>query len=329
MKDSIKQYDTGHMTDRLYIHWDVSTQCQFKCTYCYAMKEYGWKGVDHPGDWGKIDQWDRQKIIINAIGRSSLPVFLGLLGGEPTIHPRYRELIDLSYNAIDSHADGRLYITTNGLIGPKFFEKNHRPEHEKMLYLWSFHPERYQSYGDNFYKILDSIKVCLDRGSRCRLNIMLHTDKSLWPVLHKITDLAEAIPGLEIHPHWIYADGQPPKGLINYNIEFYNEFKRFEKYPAWLIFEDAKGKVTKLNDFEIYSGNFFNFKGWKCWHNNFEISWNGNLHKVCFKEPNVSLLRDPLYFKRLTKIKPQVCPHTSCSCDGQLKIYKENKQSNE
>ena len=324
MKNSwCKQYDTNHITNRLYVHWDVSTQCQFKCTYCYAMKEYGWKDATNPGDWGKIDSWEKQRIVINSIKRSGLPVFLGLLGGEPTIHPRYRDLIDLCYDAIDVHDLGRLYITTNGLKGPDFFDKHYREEHTKMLYLWSFHPEKYESYGDNFYKILDSIKLVLQRGSRCRLNVMLHDDRELWPVLHKLVDLAEQIEGLEIHPHWIYSEGDPTAGVIDYDEEFYNEFSRFKNYPAWLNFENEDGSVDTLNDYSIFTGDNYNFCGWKCWHNNYEISWNGVVHKVCFPEPSVNLIHDPFFFKKLTEIKPVICPHSSCTCDGQMKIYKE------
>ena len=56
MKNStnyIKQYDVKHKIQRLYVHWDVSTQCNFKCTYCYAMKDYG-------DEWGKIDDWKKE-----------------------------------------------------------------------------------------------------------------------------------------------------------------------------------------------------------------------------------------------------------------------------
>ena len=146
MKDFVNQYDTGHITDRLYVHWDVSTQCQFKCTYCYAMKEYNWESNDAPGDWNKIDSWDRQKLVIGAISRSSLPIFLGLQGGEPTIHPKYDMLISKCHEAISKHEEGRLYVTTNGLRGPAFFES--KPYYDKLMFLWSFHTEYADRYGN-------------------------------------------------------------------------------------------------------------------------------------------------------------------------------------
>lgn len=325
MKDScnsaVKEYDTNHMINRLYVHWDVSTQCQFKCTYCYAMKEYGWQSNSNTGEWNQIDKWYKQKMVIHAVSKSTLPVFLGLLGGEPTIHPRYDELIDRCISAIDNKDQSMLYVTTNGLRGPGFFEK--KKAYDKLMYLWSFHVEEYERYGKNFNKIIDSIRVCLAKGSRCRVNVMLHSDEQYWQTLHKFVDIIEGIDGVEIHPHWIYADGSPHYGTTDYNEKFYQEFKRFSNYPRWLTFEDAAGGKTTMNDYDIFSHDRINFKGWNCWHNNYEITWNGKVNNTCFPHKTVDLARNPYFFKNITEVSPVRCPHNCCACDGLLKIYKE------
>jgi len=323
MKDSVKQYDTNHMINRLYVHWDVSTQCQFKCSYCYAMKEYGWVNNTQPGEWGKIDSWDRQMLVLNALKRSHLPIFLGLQGGEPTIHPRYSEFIDKCHEAVCKHDHGRLYVTTNGLRGPDFFKK--QQYHERLMYLWSFHVEEYERYGSKFEKIIDSIRATLEIGNRCRINVMLHNDRKYWKVLHKFVDIVERIEGVEIHPHWIYANGDPHDGVESYNDDFYNEFARFKDYPKWLTFENRGGGIQKLNDYEIFQSENFNFHDWSCWHNNYEITWDGKLSKECFPGVIADLIRAPFFFKKLTEIKPVKCPHTACTCDGHLKIHKERE----
>lgn len=318
---AVKQHDTDHMINRLYIHWDVSTQCPFKCSYCYAMKEYNWQSDDDPGEWNKIDKWEHQKLIIKAFKRSTLPIFLGLQGGEPTIHPKYEELIELCHDAISVHEHGGLYVTTNGSRGPEFFKK--QKYHDKLMFLWSFHPEYSERYGDNFYKFVESVKVCGEKGHRNRINVMLHSDEKYWPIIHKLVDMIEDIPDVEIHPHWVYKDGDPHAGTIDYNEKFYKEFERFKHYPAWLIFQDVSGNNHKLNDYDIFLSGNFNFHKWKCWHNNYEISWKGVVSKACNLGEKVSLITSPFYFKNIHTIKPVLCPHTSCACDGHLKIYKE------
>jgi MoaA/NifB/PqqE/SkfB family radical SAM enzyme len=315
MTDFVKEYDIKHKIQRLYVHWDVSTQCNFKCTYCYAMKEYG-------DEWGKIDKWFKQKLIINNIGRSTLPIFLGLLGGEPTLHPRYDELIDRCYSAIEKHKDGRLYVTTNGSRESKFFE-NHKL-YNRMYFLFSFHPEYEGKYGKDFETLVNNIIIARRRGFRCKVNVMLHNESKFWEKTHKFVDAIEKIEGLEIHPHFLYAEGDVHQ-LEEYNKQFYEEFERFKDYPEYFTFEDKHGVKTIFNDYNIFQREQTGFKGWDCWNNNYEISYDGIIHRVCF-EDRVDAVKDIYFFKNIKKVCPVICPHNECNCDGLLKIYKEKNK---
>lgn len=309
----VKQYDTKHKIQRLYIHWDVSTQCNFKCTYCYAMKDYG-------KDWGKIDKWFKQKLIINNISRSNLPVFLGLLGGEPTIHPHYDELIDLCLKAVTKHKDGRLYITTNGSQNEDIF-KNHQ-FHKNLYFLFSFHPEFEVKYGKGFKILLNNIKIAVDRGFKVKVNVMLHNKSKYWDRTHKFVDELEKYGDrIDIHPHFLYGNGDVHK-LENYKLEFYKEFERFKNYPDYFTFEDEYGNKKMFNDYNIFENKFTNFKNWNCWNNNYEISYTGIVHRVCFEDKK-DLIKNPFFFRDISRVCPVSCPHTSCNCDGLLKIYKE------
>jgi MoaA/NifB/PqqE/SkfB family radical SAM enzyme len=304
----MKQYDKDHKIQRLYVHWDVSTQCALKCSYCYARKHYG-------EDWDKIDSWSKQKLVLHSLDRSSLPIFLGLLGGEPTDHPRYSELIEECHKVVTKHPDGRLYITTNALQSTEFFE-NH-PIYEKIYFLVSFHPEYEMKYGENFKLLLDNIKAIKNRGFRIKVNVMLHEKKILWNKTHKFVDELEKIGNIEIHPHFVYEDGNVHK-LTEYSKEFYDEFVRFKDYPSYLVFDD---KI--YNDYNLFAEDIAHFQGWKCWNNNYEISWDGKVNQFCFNEQS-DLTKDFNFFARLTEVKPKICPHTGCNCDGLLKIYKES-----
>lgn len=312
-EDFVKQYDLKHKIQRLYIHWDVSTQCNFKCTYCYAMKEYG-------DDWGKIDDWKKQQQVIKSISRAKLPVFLGLLGGEPTMHPHYPELIDKCLDAVKKHPDGRLYITTNGSNKNEIFQE-HR--YDKNLYfLFSFHSEYEFKYKKGFKILLENIETAVNRGFKVKVNVMLHHNKKFWEKTHKFVDELEKFGDkINIHPHFLYADGDVHK-LENYSDNFYTEFERFKDYPDYFIFEKASGEKKVFNDYNIFKNEFSNFKGWDCWNNNYEISYTGRVHRVCFEESK-DLLMNPFFFRDISRICPVSCPHSNCNCDGLLKIYKE------
>jgi MoaA/NifB/PqqE/SkfB family radical SAM enzyme len=305
-----KQYDKKHKIQRLYIHWDVSTQCQLKCSYCYAIDQYG---LD--SDWGKIDSWTRQQLVIRNIHNSTLPVFLGLLGGEPTIHPNYTNLIDLCHKAISTHPDGRLYVTTNGLQSNDFF-RDHK-FYPNMYFLWSIHFEYISD--KNIENIYSNIQTCIDKGFRNKVNVMLHPNEKYWPKIHSIIDRLETM-NVEIHPHFLY-NGGDVHDVYPYPDHFFNEFSRFKDYDEYLIFE-SNDSISSFNDYTIFKNKQTCFKDWNCWNNNYEIDAFGNVCQFCFDEHD-SLISNFNYFKNISKIKPRLCPHNSCNCDGLLKINKE------
>ena len=308
----MKQYDKDHKIQRLYVHWDVSTQCKLKCSYCYAWKHYG-------DDWGKIDTWERQRIVLHTLSRAKLPIFLGLLGGEPTDHPHYEELIRLAHEVVSKHKDGRMYITTNGLQETKFFEDH--PIYENVYFLVSFHPQYEKKYGEGFKLLLDNIRAIKNNGFRIKVNVMLHENKKYWERTHKFVDELEQMGDIEIHPHFVYEDGNVHK-ITQYTKAFYEEFSRFSEYPEYLVFE---GDTTKIyNDYNLFAEDITHFEGWKCWNNNYEISWDGVVNQFCF-DHFVPLISNMNYFGDIEEIAPKICPHNSCNCDGLLKIYKESE----
>ena len=304
----MKQGDKDHKIQRLYVHWDVSTQCALKCSYCYARKNYG-------DQWDNITSWEKQALVLHTLNRAKLPIFLGLLGGEPTDHPQYHELVRRSHEVVTKHPDGRLYITTNGLQPNTFFQDH--PVYHNTYFLFSFHPEYEMKYGRGFKLLLDNIRTINDKGFRLKVNVMLHENKRLWAKTHKFVDEIEKIPGVEIHPHFVYADGNVHT-LTEYSPEFYQEFSRFKDYPAYLEFGD---KI--YNDYNLFSEDIAHFKGWSCWNNNYEISWDGRVNQFCFNEFS-NLLTDINYFAKIGEVLPRLCPHDACNCDGLLKIHKES-----
>ena len=44
--------------------------------------------------------------------------------------------------------------------------------------------------------------------------------------------------------------------------------------------------------------------------------------RFCFEE-KADLIKDFRFFENIKEVKPAVCPHDTCNCDGLLKIYKE------
>lgn len=305
----IQEQGDGHFKDRLYVYWDVTTRCNFKCSYCYARAKYV------PNDeWMRTDSDVRQNLVLAAIKKSTLPVYLGFHGGEPTLHHDFSGLVDRTLDALHRDDDS-LYIATNGS------NRNilNLPKHHKLRVMLSFHPE----YGDPD-KFLSVVKQCSDRY-KTKVNVLLSTDKHHWNNIHKVYNIASQY-GIPVHPHFIYDNTPQGEILHKYSDEFYAEFAYMKRSKCFYEMTDTNNTVHHISDVEMFELNLNQFKGWACYNNNYEILWNSVIHKICSDE-FIDIAKNPLFFYNLKTIKPMICPFEKCLSDGVLKCLKHKSLS--
>ena len=312
-EDITSMYGEGHLVNRLYIHWDLLTECNFDCSYCYAKRDY-----TKLGKWQKRANMLESKLIIEAISRAQLPVFLGLLGGEPTIHPNFKEICDLIFKKIIiKHVDNRLYITSN--MCSDIFKKI--DFYNGTKFLCSLHPEHEKDYGENYLKFLENVEYLSSRGFECKINLMLIPNKKYIEKIHKVYERLKNL-DIQIHPHFMFKDSAGDSLLFNYD-NYFKEFEYMRECSTEFIFT-TKDNVYKFSDFEIFEKKLNNFKGFKCFNNNFEITFDGFVQNVCSRK-STKLSNDLNYFKKISNILPMICPYDVCNCDGMLKIFKEKQ----
>jgi len=305
IEDYSIQHGIGHKKDRLYVHWDITTRCEYRCSYCYAQKQY-------EGKWNLPGPWKKQQEVLDEMSKSTLPIFLGLLGGEPTSHHRYEAFLDKVEESIFNHEDSRLYITSNGA---KDFS-NHRKSNGKMYMLWSYHPE-YMSDAI-YHKFLSNVLIMRSKGYKTKVNIMLHPDRQYWERIKDTITYFSLLNSVEVHPHFIY---ETQHKQVDYSDEFYKEFSYLDKiHYKEFVFEDSNGTVDHYSDIEVFRQGLNKFTGWKCHNNNYEIGLDCRIHRFCVESPHDITYN---YFKDIKAIEPVICPHDFCSCDGLLKIRKE------
>lgn len=306
--DFVRVEGVDHYIQRLYVHWDITTLCEYKCSYCYARKQYGKK-------WGTPAIWNRQQHVINELSKSTLPVFLGLLGGEPTSHQRYFQLLDMLDEKVLTHDDSRLYITTNGAKSPEFFNK-HKESNGKIYMLWSLHPEYIGS--EEFENFYNNIILMHNKGYKTKINLMLHPNMKYWAVTKERYERLNALDYAILHPHFIYGGFSED---VEYSPDFYIYFKFLENQRVKEFQFSTAEQDYIFSDYEIFSNGYNKFKGWNCWQNNFEIKSDGRISDQCFNMSSVDIPVD--FFKDIKEVESKICPHQFCSCDGLLKIHKE------
>jgi len=86
--------------------WNITRTCNLRCVHCYSDSN----AVQYPGE---LD-WEQMQSVVTDLAAYQVPSLL-LSGGEPMIHPRFFDLVDLA-----SGAGLKLTISTNGtLITPE------------------------------------------------------------------------------------------------------------------------------------------------------------------------------------------------------------------
>lgn len=279
-----------HLVQRLYVHWDLHTKCQFDCSYCYAKNWY-----KSQNKWNLQTPQSKLNYILKCISLSKLPIFLGLLGGEPTISPHYDAIIEkIEREILPINPANRLYITSNCFIHRKL------PLNDKIRVLCSYHPEF--NYADKF--IANVLKYA--ENHKVRINLMLMSQYK-----DTIMTVYSALKHLDIHPHFIYENHR--ESLV-YNC--FDEFRELAK-----VHKEFEYCGELLSDFELFEQSKNCFYGWHCYNNNYEISADGIVKNLC-KNTGISLFENPRFFATIQSIEPMVCPHKYCNCDGLLKCLK-------
>ena len=86
--------------------WNITRTCNLRCVHCYSDSN----AQQYPGE---LD-WDQMQAVVADLAAYQVPSLL-FSGGEPMIHPRFFDLVDLS-----TAAGLKLTISTNGtLITPE------------------------------------------------------------------------------------------------------------------------------------------------------------------------------------------------------------------
>jgi len=99
--------------------WNITRTCNLRCVHCYSDSN----ALAYPGEL----TWEEMEQVVSDLSAYQVPSLL-LSGGEPLVHPRFFDLVDIA-----SAANLKLTISTNGtLITP---EKAARLKAAKVSYV--------------------------------------------------------------------------------------------------------------------------------------------------------------------------------------------------
>lgn len=139
--------------DQVRIEWNLGKQCNYDCSYCPAeIHDYTSPHTDIT----------ILKSVVDNLSVIPRPVRISFTGGEPTVHPQFKELVDyVKYKGIYW-----INLTTNGTKSPDYYI-NLNADH----IVFSLHFEY------NWQRAMNTIvKVNKESNKAVMVNVMVHPD---------------------------------------------------------------------------------------------------------------------------------------------------------
>lgn len=255
------------------INWDFITICQLHCFYCYSRK--------NKKNWNRIQTFSNIIKIIDSF-KCNKTIEINVLGGEPTLHPKFVNIINELCEVQNIKV---VNIFTNGLLNNKLRDLNTIKNKDKITVLHSYHPSEISP--DDFIRSID-----LSNTFKQRIHLMFPADRYYSDVEKIYTTFKKTIP-VVCHYVTINDITRP----ISKNIQFYeDEFMYNNKH--FTVSEFIKHKLNY-------------FKGWMCNKNTFDIDIFGNISNMC-ENLNKNVLDYPYFFKELKNLT-QRCNRIVCS----------------
>ena len=249
-------------SDSVVITWVINNICTNSCSYCPVDLH---TGKNHHYDWNTAKEF------INECFDRYGKLHFSVAGGEPSISPFFKEMVDLIYDR-----NGTITLTTNLAKSAKWWGKIA----SKMSSLGcSYHPEFMLTQNDEdlfFEKIAVTSKL-----TGVSIRVMMHPD--YWDKCMafynrmKDSDLTVSVEIVRILDNFGIGD---PFCVINYTEEqdrLLNEtppIQRWPKLPSTFRHIDRMSEIVEVSNtkdklsYELVSGltnsQNTNFEGWTC-----------------------------------------------------------------
>ena len=273
---------------RINVDIDILTMCNYHCWYCYARED---KDL-----WNKVMKLNQVEIITKRLKELPYEIDIGILGGEPSLHPKLYEIVR-EFSKIPNIRD--LVLFSNGtrtklLEVLQKLQVNRDPRLKVNL---SFHPteikdfEKFNDIVDKVYKMgfLWKITVMITKGQEDKIN--------------KFMKLKEKYPD-------VFFEQTYP--VVHDEIEEFGADLDQELLRSFVVNEDEEHPLTYD---EVVDRGLNRFKGWKCALRYFHINVDGTIHANCFESVG-NIFKDNLPVDSCT------CPLESCVHDCMLETLK-------
>ena len=278
------------------IEWNLGKRCNYDCSYC--PKEIHDNTSPHT-------DINILKSAVDKLATLGKPIRLSFTGGEPTVHPKFQELISYCKKSNIKW----ISVTTNGTLPAEFY--CNLPVDQLVF---SIHFE---------YKWERICQTLIDVSSKSKINVMVqlmaHHDhmtevRSMFELLK-----ANGIPATVRRIRWTDGD--------------HDSFDDMRYHPSdlqWIL--DQKATVQEnciiddkhlLHANDVIKMHMNQFKGWSCYAGleSLMINWDGEVHRAtCRVGSTLGNIYKGMFD---APSEPVVCTRDWCTCAADIPLTKQ------
>ena len=277
------------------VEWNLGKRCNYDCTYCPSSI--------HDNTSPHTD-FEILKSAVDSLVALGKPIRLSFTGGEPTVHPKFRDLIRYCKHVGVSY----ISVTTNGTLPFEFYAS--LPVDQ---YVFSIHFE---------YDWMRVVRTLQDLGEQTKIKligqIMAHHD--MMPMVKAVRQVLnnDQIPNTVRRIRWTQG-----------NHDLFDDMRYHPDDLIWIKEQDATvqgncvidgTQIIHAND--VIKLHLNKYKDWTCYAGveSLMINWDGDVHRAtCRVGGSLGNIYQGTF---VTPSGPVTCTRDWCTCAADIPLTK-------
>jgi len=281
--------------DSIKIEWNLGKRCNYDCSYCPSSIHDNYS----PHTDIAILKKTVDRIVV--LGK---PVRLSFTGGEPTVHPKFKELIQYCRHKGVSW----ISVTTNGTLPFEFYAS--LPIDQLVV---SLHLEYdWQRVYNTMSKVADMTKI------KIIAQIMCHHDHMDAAITLFARCLTAHIPATLRRIRWTEGDH-----------DLFDDMRYHPDHLNWIKSQEATVQgncvidgIQIIHANDVIKLHLNKYKGWTCWAGteSLMINWDGDVHRAtCRVGGSLGNIYEGNF---VAPSEPVRCDRNFCTCAADIPLTK-------
>jgi len=277
------------------IEWNLGKRCNYDCSYCPSSIH------DNTSSHTDVNILKRTVDKLVSLGK---PIRLGFTGGEPTVHPKFSELIKYCRDKGVSW----ISVTTNGTLPYEFYASL-----EVDQYVFSLHLEY------DWKRVFNTAESIVDlTDKKVIAQIMAHHDHMDDVLQLRARCLLANIPSTVRRIRWTEGDH-----------DSFDDMRYKPEDLAWIKEQEATVQGNCLIDVDtimhandVIKLHMNQYKDWSCnaGLESLMINWDGDVHRAtCRVGGSLGNIYNDTF---VTPVDNVICDRNFCTCAADIPITK-------